>query len=1197
MLDYELTRNYVIDLSASDGTAVPTVRRFQVSVKNQNEAPSLISLDVFTVAENSALSSKVATITVSDPDLPFVPQTFRCRLLDNAGGRLGVNRFEIIVFGPINYEETSKLTVYVECSDQGGLSTTSPFSIAVLDRDDPPTDVGSSTGQFQVLENLSPGSVVAVLVTTDEDSVDNFTYSVSSSNVPFTVSGNRLVTTRPLNFESRRSYVLNITSSDTSGFSVTREVVVLVLNANDRPLSVTVPSGVSVLENTPIGTLITTLGTVDDDNDQTYNYTLVSKPKDVSVSSDGRMFVFDATAIDYETSTSINLVVQSVDSGFGQLSVVQSVTIPIVDVNEAPSDIIIPILSVAENSVAGTVVSKVEVSDPDRFPQSFTCSMKQDADGRFQVKGGGVGSQLIQLYVGYNSSNINYEKDKVFDILVDCVDNGGMFLTKTFTLSVIDANDAPTDIVFSKDSLTPQQVTREGQQRNILTTPFVSISENSSYGEIVAYIYVIDEDKDQVHTCQFDNDQPDFGIHTRAREGVVIVVQQRLDYEAKTRYKVRVICTDSGNPHMNVTRALVINVIDVQESPVAINVFPNFIMENTPSGTMVGTLDCVDLDVGTASSVYLYKIVSLGARFAIVGSNQLVSTEPLDYEETPNISVSIEVTKVHNPPLSRRQTVVIQVTDVNEAATDLFVNHNQKTVVINETAGVGSLVGELSLNDPDNNDQFSFLVVSGSNDTFVTSNDNLTVSGTLDAWSQDIYNVVIQGSDSAGHSLQTVINILVQEVDACMTNNGGCDSHAQCFRAGPGFAGCKCFPGFSGDGYSCVDVDDCTPDPCSLENTDPNGGGCKNGYGGVFNFSCPCQKGWGQPDCKTEANECLSSPCNPVGTETCNDVFNGYECECLPGWEGDRCEINPDDCLTEVDPCHGHGVCIDKVGGYTCNCTDPYIGVNCDTDDSVCRGPETVCPVDRSARCVSYPPTNSNPYSCFCERPFSLDCTGCADGFEEKEVGSCTDVDECLSNNPCLNGGECTNTVGEFLCNCSFPWVGYKCHFDSRSEPIKPSDPGSSDMTVLAMAIAIIVLVVAIIIMAFLWHRHRNLRRIVYKGDKAAFDAREGKVDISPQFQEMIDTGEDRGHQEFTNPTFDLVDSDNPTELAAVTLDNPVYAMSTGVGDNPMYEPVMDLISGGHEYSNPGYTEVKSSLNSGRLWTKRPSSMARFEQN
>jgi hypothetical protein len=38
-----------------------------------------------------------------------------------------------------------------------------------------------------------------------------------------------------------------------------------------------------------------------------------------------------------------------------------------------------------------------------------------------------------------------------------------------------------------------------------------------------------------------------------------------------------------------------------------------------------------------------------------------------------------------------------------------------------------------------------------------------------------------------------------------------------------------------------------------------------------------------------------------------------------------------------------------------------------------------------------------------------------------------TDVDECSTNNPCQNGGNCTNTIGSYSCICTSAWSGANC--------------------------------------------------------------------------------------------------------------------------------------------------------------------------
>ena len=38
-----------------------------------------------------------------------------------------------------------------------------------------------------------------------------------------------------------------------------------------------------------------------------------------------------------------------------------------------------------------------------------------------------------------------------------------------------------------------------------------------------------------------------------------------------------------------------------------------------------------------------------------------------------------------------------------------------------------------------------------------------------------------------------------------------------------------------------------------------------------------------------------------------------------------------------------------------------------------------------------------------------------------------TDIDECSTQRPCLNGGTCVNTIGSFYCRCTEEWTGPTC--------------------------------------------------------------------------------------------------------------------------------------------------------------------------
>jgi len=55
----------------------------------------------------------------------------------------------------------------------------------------------------------------------------------------------------------------------------------------------------------------------------------------------------------------------------------------------------------------------------------------------------------------------------------------------------------------------------------------------------------------------------------------------------------------------------------------------------------------------------------------------------------------------------------------------------------------------------------------------------------------------------------------------------------------------------------------------------------------------------------------------------------------------------------------------------------------------------------------------------------------CKSGWQNLLSDDCSeDVDECANEGWCQNGGECTNTVGSFICLCPQGWEGANCELD-----------------------------------------------------------------------------------------------------------------------------------------------------------------------
>lgn len=201
-------------------------------------------------------------------------------------------------------------------------------------------------------------------------------------------------------------------------------------------------AGVAVAENSAPGTVVSPLSTADvDDSHFTYQIKL---PDGSYADSDGKFKVVQNGAdgwelqvapganFDYETATSHTVTIKVTDSGGGEgagheLSFEKTFTIPVLDVNETPTDITLSGNTVVENSAGGTIIGTLGTADADGGDHHTYTIVGGDAD-KFAIANG-------RLVVKPGAS-LDYETARSHTVTIRSTDSGGLFRDETFTINV-----------------------------------------------------------------------------------------------------------------------------------------------------------------------------------------------------------------------------------------------------------------------------------------------------------------------------------------------------------------------------------------------------------------------------------------------------------------------------------------------------------------------------------------------------------------------------------------------------------------------------------------------------------------------------------------------------------------------------------------------------------------------------------------
>ncbi len=745
--DVGQTRSFAI-IGGNPGTAfVINAATGEVSIANpgavdfvQNPIFNLVvqvtdAQGTSTVA-GGASDTGIVTITVLDADAPTInDQTMLLPENSGAGtvvGNLGLtggtapfnfsitsgntgNTFAVNAAGDItvangsllNFETNPIFTLAITVVDSSNplLTDTAVVTINLTDVNEVPT-VNSPT--FTLAENATVGTPVGLVVGNDPDVGQLLTYAITGGNTggAFAINAatGQITVANPaaVNFETNPVFLLNVTATDNGVPPLTSSIGVVTINLTDlNENPVVTAAAVTIPENSPAGTPVTTVVAVDQDVGQTLTYAIIAGNVSANGSITnvfnidpvtGAITVAQPLALDFENQPPFQLTVRATDNGVPARSGTAIITVNLSDVNDPPR-VYNAAVDVQENLPLGALVLdyKIVASDRDVPAQTLTYAITGgNTSGAFAID---AATGLITVA---NPAAIDAEINPFIDVTIQVTDNGVPPLSSSANLRVNigNVNDAPVmpnkSVTLPENSPNGTVVTNAGAvDPEGQTLTYAIIGGNATAGGNVQNVFAID---------------PATGVITVANSA-------GLDWENQPPFNLIVTATDTGNPVLTTQATIRVTLTNVNDAPHLYNASKT-IPENLPAGALVldYTIVAKDQDAGQTLTFAIIGGNTNNA-FVIDPTTGLITVNnpaAMDFETNPVFTLTIQVTDNGTPVLSSTATLTINLSNKN----DVPVIPPQAFFLTENSVG-GTAVGTVAATDGDPGQTLTFAIIGG----------------------------------------------------------------------------------------------------------------------------------------------------------------------------------------------------------------------------------------------------------------------------------------------------------------------------------------------------------------------------------------------------------------------------------------------------------------------------------------------------
>ena len=741
-IDHEMTPSYTLSITATvlgSDRVVAALAVVFVSVLDVNDnSPTFDQVEyTFTTPEEMPPGTLDFPVTASDPDTGL-GGIVQYSLLETSSV-LSIDGVTGVVTNvqQLDSELAEVIVVTVLATDSGDIPLVSSVNVTVVivDVNDNPPLVVVLPAVVTINESAEVGSVLGVVEVTDEDSeangdidlqvlIDGFLTTDFAIN---SMSG-EITSSIMFDYESVRQYNLVITATDNGSPPLTssENFTVLISDVNDNaPQFEADTYNVSVSEDTPVARVILDLTASDADSglnaELQFSIVSVAPPSSTFLLNSNGSLQIDSP-LDFEETQRYEIEVMVENTVTGVESAVATVNVEVTDINEFPPSFSQDVYqaSVSEET-SGARVLQVLVTDSD-LSDSVTLSVD---DPNFMVGQDGV---LV------TSAALDREVEEEHNITVQATDDGKPPNTASalVIVTLLDINDnspllEPVDDIFLLET-TPVGT--------ILLTFSATDADDGVNGTISGF---------SLSTPTLDFELSPDGQLSVARP---------LNASTMATYQLSVMVQDGGDPGLNSTTAIT---IDVAPSPLPIfeqSVYTVSTLENNPNNSFLVQVRAASQNPEAVITAYMLVSGSESSQlFAVdsVSGNVTIQT-PLNREERTLYSIMIEAEAEFNSTIFTATTEVdITVIDENDNPPQFVIP--LQSIIINETITIGVEVAGFEAMDADigSNADIEYLLSSGNNELQLTVDQNGTIRTAASLLGiSGLFNVTVTASNPAG---------------------------------------------------------------------------------------------------------------------------------------------------------------------------------------------------------------------------------------------------------------------------------------------------------------------------------------------------------------------------------------------------------------------------------------------------------------